>query len=99
MRKISYKHRQKERRISYKQRQQDVSEVRHDTGDLAFVTWSSSSHSQLEKPGSPFNSVPAFSTLVDAQFSPTDTHIMESSRFTVLGDVDEVEVFKLIQLD
>ncbi|CAN7047389.1 unnamed protein product, partial [Brassica oleracea var. botrytis] len=93
------------------------------SGNPMIINSSSSSQSLYEKPVDPLNSVTTFTTLIDSQYIPIDTPIMEStpsniinnevlesivvdpvtttpnhcafespSRFTVLGDGDEVEI-------
>ncbi|KAF2571807.1 hypothetical protein F2Q70_00006599 [Brassica cretica] len=49
-------------------------------------TLSPSSHSKQEKPIVPLNSVPAYSTLVDAQSTPTDSQIMETSPSSIINN-------------
>ncbi|KAH0861515.1 hypothetical protein HID58_089776, partial [Brassica napus] len=53
---------------------------------VVLETLSPSSHSQQEKPIVPLNSVPAYSTLVDAQSTPTDSQIMETSPSSIINN-------------
>lgn len=49
-------------------------------------TLSPSSHSKQEKPIVSLNLVPAYSTLVDAQSTPTDSQIMETSPSSIINN-------------
>ncbi|XP_018448376.2 uncharacterized protein LOC108819852 [Raphanus sativus] len=59
-----------------------LEEVHHVAASITL----SPSHSQQVKPVIPLNSVPAFSTLVDAQSTPIDSQIMENTPSSIINN-------------